>query len=173
MFYEAWKHGDAGLDFILSEIANALRDHMLGLDNPLSKDRWRLAGYKFAKFLAHGSEAGVESAREFAIGVRTYIEEAGPIGAPILFDSNRADAIEDKARKLLNLATHDSANEQEARNAARGFTGLFVAQELAIIAGERFDALRSTLARFQDTIAFMKKEHPTLFLWKRDHRIDP
>ncbi len=178
-FDETWKHGnDNGLNFIVKEIAEVLRDHMLepGIETEegkaisLSPHRWRLAGYRFADFLAHNSKKGVELAREFANGMRIYCEENGEIGPPVLYDTARATGLEQRARKFLRLVVHASTNQHEAQAAALGFVKMFGAEELAIISAERLDALERTLTQVQDTIAYMKKEHPMLFLWKREER---
>lgn len=171
-FDEAWKHSnDGSVNFIVKEIAEVLRDHMLGIEpDPLSAHRWRLAGYRFADFLAHNSKKGVELAREFANGMRIYCEENGEIGPTVLYDAERATTFEQRARKFMTLARHASTGEHEARAASLGFVKLYIAEELAVIATERLDALHRTLTQTQDTIAYMKKEYPMLVLWKREER---
>jgi hypothetical protein len=171
-FDEAWKHSnDGSVNFIVKEIAEVLRDHMLGIEpDPLSEHRWRLAGYRFADFLAHNSKKGVELAREFANGMRIYCEENGEIGPPVLYDAARATALEQRARKFLTLVMHASTGHHEAQAAALGFVKMFASEELTVIAAERLTALNRTLTQVQDTIAYMKKEHPMLFLWKREER---
>ena len=171
-FDETWRYRASQMDYVISEIADALRDQMLASDNPLSESKWRQAGYRFAHFLAGNRQLGVELTREFARGMRIFAEENESGGAPVLYDTKRAAAVEEKGEKLLVLATHTSANEHEAHAARSGFIKLFSAEDLAIVAAERLTALRQALARMTDTINFLNREHPNILLWKRDSHIE-
>lgn len=157
------------IDNTLASMADDLRDYMLERsDNGLSEKNWRVAGYRFAKSLSQGRRMGYQLSREFAEGMRIFCEENIPLGAPVLYDVKRADSLEEKAEKLLALATHKNTGTHERSNAEGSFVKLYGARDLAIIASDRFNALGQTLMHMRDSINFIKRAHPTLFVWKHD-----
>jgi hypothetical protein len=169
LFDDTARHG-AEDDLWLSSFADEIRDHLLAKPEPLSEKLWRLAGYRFARALAQGRPSGIACVREFAEGMRAYCTENVSLGGPILYDVKRADSVEEKAEKLLALATHKNTGDAEARAAMMGLLKLYASKELAVIASERLGALGRTLTRLTESINFIRREHPTLFLWSPDDK---
>lgn len=168
LFDESARHGAID-DLYLMSIADSVAEYLrtLASDGPEADTIWRTAGYRFAAALAGRERAGraLDLARAFADGMRTYGSETASIGAPEFYDTKRADTLEEKAEKLLTLATHKGTGTAEAAAAALGFAKLFAGRELAIISRQRYLALGRALSRMTETINFIKREHPTIFTW--------
>ncbi len=167
-FDDTTRQAEAESDLWLSGLADHLREHMLSQSEPLSEKRWRVAGYRYARALAQERPAGIACVREFAEGMRAYCNEHATLGGPILYDTKRSSTVEEKATKLLALASHKNTGEAEANAAIKGLVKLFLSHELAIITTERLSALGRTFQRMQETMNFLRREHPTLFLWAVD-----
>lgn len=169
LFDDTARHG-AEDDIWITSFADQVRDHLLAKPDALSEKLWRLAGYRFARALAQDRPSGVQCVRAFAEGMRALCTENLSLGGPILYDVKRSDSVEERAEKLLALAMHKNTGEAESRAAMTGLLKLFASHEMAIIAAERLGALGRTLARLQDSINFIRREHPTLFLWAPDDK---
>lgn len=170
MFFDDTRRQAEGTDHWLVGIADHLRDHMLSQEEPLSETLWRIAGHRFARALAQERPAGISCVRQFAEGMRSYCNESHTmsLGGPILYDVNHNENVEEKAEKLLALATHKTTGEAEARAALAGLMKLFKSGDLAIIGSERLSALRRSFSRMEEMVNFLKREHPTLFLFAPD-----
>lgn len=165
LFDDTSRRAAATEDFTVSEVADALREHLLSSEDPLSEKTWRIAGYRFARAIAQGRRRGYELTREFTEGMRQFAEEHASIGPPVLYDTRRADAVEEKAEKLLALASHKNTGDAEARAAEHGFVKLYTQRDLAIISAERLNMQGQKMARMEDALNFLKAENPTMFLW--------
>lgn len=167
-FDDTTRQAESEVDLWLAGLADHLREHMLSQPEPLSEKRWRVAGYRFARSLAQERPSGMSCVREFAEGMRAYCNDNASIGGPVLYDVRRSDTVEEKAEKLLALASHKNTGDAEAAAALKGFAKFFIARDLAIITTERLGALGRTFARMQETMSFLRREHPTLFIWAVD-----
>jgi BMFP domain-containing protein YqiC len=159
------------LDHMIADIADAFREYMLSGDDPLSEKRWRVTGYRFAKALAQlapGRTRGLGLTKQLADGMRMYCDENASLPAPVLYDTAKADALEEKAEKLLAVAAHPNTADAERRAFEHQFVRLYTALDLAIVSLERFNALRQIVTRTEEAITFLKREHPHLFLWRTD-----
>jgi len=156
------------IDHTIAEIADVFREYMLTGEEALSEKRWRVTGYRFAKALAQGRRAGISLTRQLADGMRMYCDENATMPQPTVYDEAKADALEDKAEKLLAVAAHPNTGDTERRAFEHQFVRLYAGLDLAIVALERFNALRQALTRGEEAINFLKREHPHLFLWRTD-----
>jgi hypothetical protein len=169
VFDDTERHGSI-IDHTLAALADALREHILNQEDPLSEKRWRVAGYRFARALAQGRRKGYEMTSAFMDGLRIFSEQHSSIRPIVPFNTARADALEEKAMKLLALATHKRTGEHEVRAAQQGFAKLFSSGDLAIVSTERHEWQESEQKRLRDAVNFIKNHHPEAFPWKPDEQ---
>lgn len=169
VFDDTSRFGDL-IDHTIADIASALREYILQSDEPLSEQKWKVAGYRFARALAQERIKGYEMTSAFMEGMRIFSDQHATLRPPKEFNEHRAISVIDKAKKLLALAAHKRTGESEARAAFNGFIKLYIEGEFALIAHDRQEWLLGEIARLKDVVKFVKTHHPEVFPWKPDEQ---
>lgn len=173
MFGDETRRAATGEDASLRSLAVALFELLTAFDDtPFSLDhkRWKIAGYRLGKYLARVEDekrrrgGSPELVRELADGMAASCDEEARM-LPVVYDAGRSAELEDKARKLLALASHPSTGDGERSAAERGLRKLLESNELAIVPKARLEYVENRVRQLDDVVRFIRARHPGILLF--------
>lgn len=160
-------------EWIIAKVHPVIYDGRGGYREPQHPDvvkNWRLGGYKLASHLLPTRRRRFpDELRAFIDGMRQRMQEyteehTGTIPLE-QFDLSSAEKVEQKAQKYLKLATHPSANANEASSAAMNLAKMIAGSELVILSFGRVSHFAQRFQQMEEMFAMLRDADPFSFFF--------
>lgn len=160
-----------GRDELAEYIAGAISEYLGGTSESryaLRMRQFQVLGYRVVTRLLIQEKAYLDYVQGMSQGMVMALHEFESRSRGIAaFSESDAVKVEEKAKKLLRLATHEGTGEHEAAASSLQFAKLFSGTDLVLFARVRAQHWLGDYERMKLMFERIRREHPWLIHWTK------